>query len=36
MSSGTHFGEEGKGFMRLNMAIPQTALRQALTVLTEK
>jgi cystathionine beta-lyase len=30
MSSGTHFGEAGKGFMRLNMALPQQQLDMAL------
>ena len=30
LNSGTLFGEEGRGFMRLNVAVPQTILMQAL------
>lgn len=29
MSSGTHFGKEGEGFMRLNMALPRQQLEAA-------
>jgi len=29
LSSGTHFGEAGKGFMRLNMALPRGQLERA-------
>jgi cystathionine beta-lyase len=33
LSSGTHFGEVGKGFMRLNMALPRSRLALALASL---
>lgn len=35
MSSGTHFGKEGAGFMRLNMALPRVLLTQALEALKQ-
>lgn len=31
LSNGTHFGEAGKGFMRLNMAVPRSELASALS-----
>ena len=35
LNSGSMFGEEGTGFMRLNVAAPQSVIRQALTQLEE-
>ena len=35
LNSGTAFGEEGEGFMRLNVASPRSVLEQALKQLKE-
>ena len=35
LSSGTHFGAEGEGFMRINLAAPRSRVREALARIGE-